>query len=128
MEQYSHLLTTPDDLSNQSKSKMQYEDLEAVNIKELVKAFKTHELSLIALNRDRKVEKTRAKEQMSEKRIMTPEGDYQSTYGELTQGSLDNILNIMLVDNFKDDSSLLKLLPYRIHEESIFLDVGSGAG
>ena len=46
----------------------------------------------------------------------------------MTEGSLDNILKIMLVDNYKEDRTLLRFLPCRIYEDSLFLDVGSGAG
>ena len=46
----------------------------------------------------------------------------------MTEGSLDKVLKVMLVDNYKNDRALQRFLPCRIYEDSLFLDVGSGAG
>jgi hypothetical protein len=61
MEDYTHLTMSWDQLSmDGSLSRMQQEELEPVNVKKLVKAFASHELSVLALSQYRMEGKTRS--------------------------------------------------------------------
>lgn len=102
--------------------------METVDVKMLLKEFKLHKLSDKALIKDVVHNKLRSADKSKGKKQSSPLGDYQAGYGEITFGSLQKVLDVLTCDNIEEDPTLLKLMPYRINNESIFLDVGSGAG